>query len=48
MSTPAPPMTTLFEKETPHPLADLLRPQRLADVVGQNEDDIGPLSLRTG
>jgi len=29
-------MTTLFEKETPHPLADLLRPQRLADVVGQN------------
>jgi putative ATPase len=29
-------MTTLFEKEAPHPLADLLRPQRLADVVGQD------------
>src|SRR5215831_7845341 len=29
-------MTTLFEKEAPHPLADRLRPQRLADVVGQD------------
>src|SRR6516162_2760798 len=36
MSTPAPPMTTLFEKEAPHPLADRLRPQRLADIVGQD------------
>src|SRR5271165_1485686 len=36
MSTPAPPMTTLFEKEAPHPLADRLRPQRLADIVGQH------------
>src|SRR3974390_3012094 len=29
-------MTTLFEKEAPHPLADRLRPQRLGDVVGQD------------
>ena len=30
------PMSTLFEKEAPHPLADRLRPQRLADIVGQD------------
>src|SRR6516162_4811913 len=30
------PMTTLFEKEAPHPLADRLRPGRLADIVGQD------------
>ena len=29
-------MTMLFEKEAPHPLADRLRPQRLADIVGQD------------
>src|SRR5262245_41628502 len=29
-------VTTLFEKEAPHPLADRLRPQRLADIVGQH------------
>ena len=29
-------MTTLFEKEAPHPLADRLRPKRLADIVGQD------------
>ena len=29
-------MTTLFEKAAPHPLADRLRPQRLADIVGQD------------
>src|SRR6201997_5852767 len=29
-------MATLFEKEAPHPLADRLRPQRLADIVGQD------------
>src|SRR6266851_5720371 len=29
-------MSTLFEKEAPHPLADRLRPRRLADVVGQD------------
>src|SRR5579864_7718301 len=29
-------MATLFEKEAPHPLADLLRPRRLAEVVGQD------------
>src|SRR5712671_12821 len=29
-------MSTLFEKEAPHPLADRLRPQRLADIVGQH------------
>ena len=29
-------MTTLFEKEAPHPLADRLRPQPLADIVGQD------------
>src|SRR6201987_6081867 len=28
-------MATLFEKEAPHPLADRLRPQRAADIVGQ-------------
>src|SRR5208282_2806533 len=28
-------MSTLFEKEAPHPLADRLRPRRLADIVGQ-------------
>src|SRR6516165_10220677 len=36
MSTPAPLMTTLFEKEAPHPLADRLRPHSLADIVGQD------------
>jgi putative ATPase len=34
-------MSTLFEKEAPHPLADRLRPQRLADIVGQ-EHLLGP------
>src|SRR6202008_2045952 len=29
-------MTALFEKEAPHPLADRLRPHRLADIVGQD------------
>src|SRR5882672_11119320 len=29
-------MTTLFEREAPHPLADRLRPRRLADIVGQD------------
>jgi putative ATPase len=29
-------MPTLFEKEAPHPLADLLRPGRLGEVVGQD------------
>src|SRR6266851_7548234 len=29
-------MGTLFENEAPHPLADRLRPQRLADIVGQD------------
>src|SRR5437016_12888416 len=29
-------MSTLFEKEAPHRLADRLRPQRLADIVGQD------------
>src|SRR5438132_2832904 len=29
-------MTTLFEKEAPHPLAARLRPRRLAEVVGQD------------
>src|SRR6202171_4391215 len=29
-------MSTLFEKEAPHPLADRLRPQRLADIVGKD------------
>ena len=29
-------MTTLFENEAPHPLADRLRPRRLADIVGQD------------
>jgi putative ATPase len=34
-------MSTLFEKEAPHPLADRLRPRRLADIVGQDHL-IGP------
>ena len=34
-------MSTLFEKEAPHPLADRLRPRRLADTVGQDHL-IGP------
>src|SRR5271166_2000261 len=29
-------MSTLFEKEAPHPLADRLRPRSLAEVVGQD------------
>jgi putative ATPase len=32
---------TLFENQAPHPLADRLRPQRLADIVGQDHL-IGP------
>src|SRR3984893_4016062 len=28
-------MSTLFESQAPHPLADRLRPLRLADIVGQ-------------
>ena len=35
------PMSTLFENQAPHPLADRLRPQRLADIVGQDHL-IGP------
>src|SRR5712692_5349886 len=34
-------MSTLFESQAPHPLADRLRPQSLADIVGQ-EHLIGP------
>ena len=29
-------MSTLFEKEAPHPLADRLRPRSLAEIVGQD------------
>jgi putative ATPase len=29
-------VNTLFERQAPHPLADLLRPRSLADVVGQD------------
>src|SRR6202521_2495737 len=29
-------MSTLFEKKAPHPLADRLRPRRLAEIVGQD------------
>ncbi len=29
-------MSTLFESQAPHPLADLLRPRSLAEVVGQD------------
>src|SRR5579862_7134906 len=29
-------MNTLFENQAPHPLADRLRPQKLADIVGQD------------
>src|SRR5947207_12887285 len=34
-------MSTLFEAQAPRPLADRLRPQRLADIVGQDHL-IGP------
>jgi putative ATPase len=34
-------MSTLFERQAPHPLADRLRPQSLAEVVGQDHL-IGP------
>src|SRR5436305_5150274 len=34
-------MSTLFESHAPHPLADRLRPHRLADIVGQDHL-IGP------
>jgi putative ATPase len=34
-------MSTLFESQAPRPLADLLRPESLADIVGQ-EHLIGP------
>ncbi|MDH3232641.1 MAG: AAA family ATPase, partial [Alphaproteobacteria bacterium] len=38
-------MTTLFEANAPHPLADRLRPKRLDEVVGQDHllDAKGPL-----
>ena len=29
-------MTSLFEAQAPRPLADRLRPQSLADIVGQD------------
>src|SRR6202163_2520808 len=29
-------MSTLFQSQAPHPLADRLRPQRLGDIVGQD------------
>src|SRR5215469_4194651 len=29
-------MTTLFENQAPHPLADRLRPRKLGDIVGQD------------
>ena len=34
-------MNTLFESQAPRPLADLLRPQTLAEIVGQDHL-IGP------
>jgi putative ATPase len=34
-------MSTLFESQAPHPLADRLRPRRLTDIVGQDHL-IGP------
>ena len=34
-------MSTVFESQAPHPLADRLRPRRLADIVGQDHL-IGP------
>ncbi|MEX2451339.1 MAG: replication-associated recombination protein A [Rhodospirillales bacterium] len=38
-------MSTLFESQAPHPLADRLRPQSLDDVVGQHHllDPEGPI-----
>src|SRR5438045_3373791 len=30
------PMSTLFESQAPHPLADRLRPRNLSDIVGQD------------
>jgi len=43
-------VTTLFEANAPHPLADRLRPQRLEEVVGQDHllDAKGPLGRMVG
>jgi putative ATPase len=43
-------MSTLFEQEAPRPLADRLRPRRLADVVGQDHllGPDGPIGRMVG
>ncbi|MEJ2119454.1 MAG: replication-associated recombination protein A [Alphaproteobacteria bacterium] len=43
-------MTTLFEANAPHPLADRLRPKRLSEVVGQDHilNEKGPLGRMIG
>ena len=43
-------MTTLFEAQAPHPLADRLRPQLLADIVGQDHllGPEGPIGRMVG
>ena len=43
-------MSTLFEANAPRPLADRLRPQKLADVVGQDHllKGDGPIARMTG
>jgi len=43
-------VTTLFEANAPHPLADRLRPKRLTEVVGQDHilNEKGPLGRMIG
>jgi putative ATPase len=43
-------VTTLFEANAPHPLADRLRPKRLSEVVGQDHilNEKGPLGRMIG
>src|SRR5882724_11491464 len=43
-------MTTLFESQAPHPLADRLRPRRLSEIVGQDHllGPDGPIGRMVG
>src|SRR3984957_17313617 len=41
----SPAMSTLFESQAPHPLADRLRPRKLSDIVGQDHL-LGPAGPR--
>src|SRR5437588_4997289 len=43
-------MSTLFEAQAPHPLADRLRPRQLSEVIGQDHllGPVGPIGGRVG